>query len=293
VKGLGNQQDYGNRIYDPRVGRFLSVDPFTAKYPELTPYQFASNSPIANTDLDGKEAKYYVIDLNSAQPKLKLYKTEKVIPLLPNFLQPDVVSVEVLGLNTTYTFQPAAQQGNFIADFERFKEDPVASIYSGKYVTDGQILSTVVRDIVLTILIARTLRVPDISLEEGLEGAKFAQNGNYSKNFSKEGQDKYSKLAGIKIKSSDDLASAIKIGKVKVSDIPVDYVMINGEKVILNTRTSAALNKAGVPMSKWTGSNKTGVKVPGLGETTFDQLAQDQINNNHKQSEPLSSKPPN
>lgn len=55
VKGEGNQQDYGMRIYDPRLGRFLSVDPFTSKYPELTPYQFASNRPIDGIDLDGLE----------------------------------------------------------------------------------------------------------------------------------------------------------------------------------------------------------------------------------------------
>ncbi len=56
VKGVGNQQDYGMRIYDPRVGRFLSVDPITAKYPELTPYQFASNTPIRAVDIDGLES---------------------------------------------------------------------------------------------------------------------------------------------------------------------------------------------------------------------------------------------
>ena len=55
VKGEGNQQDYGMRIYDPRLGRFLSVDPLTKTYPWYTPYQFAGNTPIMAIDLDGLE----------------------------------------------------------------------------------------------------------------------------------------------------------------------------------------------------------------------------------------------
>jgi hypothetical protein len=43
------------RIYNPSLGRFLSVDPITDEYPELTPYQFASNTPIQAIDLDGLE----------------------------------------------------------------------------------------------------------------------------------------------------------------------------------------------------------------------------------------------
>ena len=43
VKGDDNQQDYGMRIYDPRVGRFLSVDPITSSYPWYSPYPFAGN----------------------------------------------------------------------------------------------------------------------------------------------------------------------------------------------------------------------------------------------------------
>jgi hypothetical protein len=43
------------RIYDTRLGRFLTVDPLTKSYPELTPYQFASNTPIQGIDLDGLE----------------------------------------------------------------------------------------------------------------------------------------------------------------------------------------------------------------------------------------------
>ncbi len=59
VKGEGNQQDYGMRIYDPRLGKFLSVDPIARSYPELTPYQFASNTPISAIDLDGLEAQIF------------------------------------------------------------------------------------------------------------------------------------------------------------------------------------------------------------------------------------------
>jgi RHS repeat-associated protein len=55
IKGTGNQQDYGMRIYDPRLGRFLSVDPLTLSYPFYTPYQFAGNKPIWAVDLDGAE----------------------------------------------------------------------------------------------------------------------------------------------------------------------------------------------------------------------------------------------
>ncbi|MGN6641306.1 MAG: RHS repeat domain-containing protein [Mucilaginibacter sp.] len=55
VKGTGNQQDYGMRIYDPRVGKFLSIDPIASNYAALSTYQFASNRPIDGIDIDGLE----------------------------------------------------------------------------------------------------------------------------------------------------------------------------------------------------------------------------------------------
>jgi RHS repeat-associated protein len=60
VSGSGNQYDYGFRIYNPRVGRFLSVDPLAKVYSDLTPYQFASNSPIQGIDLDGREIENFI-----------------------------------------------------------------------------------------------------------------------------------------------------------------------------------------------------------------------------------------
>lgn len=47
--------DYGFRIYNPAVGRFLSVDPLTRDYPWNSPYAYAENEPISHIDLDGLE----------------------------------------------------------------------------------------------------------------------------------------------------------------------------------------------------------------------------------------------
>ncbi|MEW6774622.1 MAG: RHS repeat-associated core domain-containing protein [Bacteroidota bacterium] len=54
VKGFGNDYDYGDRHYDPRVGRWLSVDKLAKNYVPISPYVFAINNPIKLLDSDGK-----------------------------------------------------------------------------------------------------------------------------------------------------------------------------------------------------------------------------------------------
>ena len=60
VLGEGVFQNYGFRMYDTRIGRFWGVDPLTKEYPMLTPFQFASCSPVWGVDLDGLEVVIYV-----------------------------------------------------------------------------------------------------------------------------------------------------------------------------------------------------------------------------------------
>jgi len=55
IKGAGDSYDFNFRIYDPRLGRFLSTDPLSKSYPYYTPYQFAGNNPIKYIDLEGLE----------------------------------------------------------------------------------------------------------------------------------------------------------------------------------------------------------------------------------------------
>lgn len=54
VKGTGNSVDFGARIYDSRLGRWLSVDPYGEKYPDNSKYTFALNNPIDNVDTGGE-----------------------------------------------------------------------------------------------------------------------------------------------------------------------------------------------------------------------------------------------
>jgi RHS repeat-associated protein len=54
ISGEGNSYDYGARIYNPRLGRFMSADPLAHLLTDQSPYSFALNSPIRVTDADGR-----------------------------------------------------------------------------------------------------------------------------------------------------------------------------------------------------------------------------------------------
>jgi RHS repeat-associated protein len=77
IYGGGNAYDYGERIYDPRLGRLLSIDPLIDKYPELSSYQYANNSPVANIDLLGQQDYYYMLEFDSKTGLSQLKFNEK------------------------------------------------------------------------------------------------------------------------------------------------------------------------------------------------------------------------
>ena len=54
IKGDGNSVDFGDRMFDPRLGKWLSTDPLQTKYPDLSPYNFVANNPLRFVDPNGQ-----------------------------------------------------------------------------------------------------------------------------------------------------------------------------------------------------------------------------------------------
>lgn len=55
-----NLYDYGARFYQPRYGKWLSVDPLAEKYYPVSPYAYCAGNPINHIDYEGKLIGFYV-----------------------------------------------------------------------------------------------------------------------------------------------------------------------------------------------------------------------------------------
>lgn len=78
---------------------------------------------------------------------------------------------------------------------------------------------------------------------------KFTQK-TASPNFSQEGS-----FAG---KTIGEVSNSLRSGAIKTSDVSVEYIMRDGNKLLLNTRSSLSLKRAGIPEANWTMVNRTG-----------------------------------
>ena len=70
LKGSGNSYDFGARMHDPRLGRWMIRDSKCQKKPYYSPYQAMKNNPLMYNDPDGKD-EYLRIIINvegSSQP---------------------------------------------------------------------------------------------------------------------------------------------------------------------------------------------------------------------------------
>lgn len=52
--------------------------------------------------------------------------------------------------------------------------------------------------------------------------------------------------------------AALRSGELKPGDVPIQYIVRDGQALILNTRSAQALEQAGIPRSQWYAVNMTG-----------------------------------
>ncbi len=116
-------QDYGMRIYDSRLGRFLSVDPLTQKYSWLTSYQFSSNNPIKFIDEDGLEA----AELES------VFRQNLVTIKVASYLINKVLEPQILALRSKVNGETNTDKKNQFLVFLRIAENAYKSLFEIKY----------------------------------------------------------------------------------------------------------------------------------------------------------------
>ena len=98
--GGGSTYDYGFRIYNPLLGRFLSVDPLSHSYPWNSTYSFAENDVISSIDLDGLEKFKVIVSYGAFGSKPRV--TVSYVPM---------GSLRISNVGVVYIFQSGGNKG--------------------------------------------------------------------------------------------------------------------------------------------------------------------------------------
>jgi RHS repeat-associated protein len=147
VKGEGNQQDYGMRIYDPRLVKFVSVDPLSNQFPWNSVYSYAEGDPVNYIDLDGCEKppiraqavpvlKRPIIEpVHSEAPPQALQQAKQRAMSLSPILTPEQKKAKDMAAITKQlqTNQATLNQGGLLGSYEY-------KIAKGRYDLYGQYL---------------------------------------------------------------------------------------------------------------------------------------------------------
>jgi RHS repeat-associated protein len=79
ILGEGNSLDFGDRMYDSRLGRLKSPDPLIKLYPEISPYAFCNNNPIMYKEVGGRGFNGGFSIINQSTSPIVVVGTSKTI----------------------------------------------------------------------------------------------------------------------------------------------------------------------------------------------------------------------
>ncbi len=112
IYGLDNCYDFDKRTYDPRLGRYLSLDPLMKNFAWQSPYNYANNNPIYNIDPSGRGGEAHettTINPNTGRPILTV--TQNIYLYGPG-ATPERASCEEQDLNNQYNNNSCGQNMN-------------------------------------------------------------------------------------------------------------------------------------------------------------------------------------
>ena len=105
VKGRGNSYDFGARMYDSRLGRFLSRDKYALEFPRESPYNYAGNSPILFVDYKGDFKIVITAEAKEALEgaNLDTKRFEEIVNDLGNYLSQNDAVMQVIMQQTGFS----------------------------------------------------------------------------------------------------------------------------------------------------------------------------------------------
>jgi RHS repeat-associated protein len=227
---------FGARYYGSALGRFTSPDWSSAPQPvpyanlrdpqTLNLYAYVGNNPLARADLDG----------HGWREKLKNFFGDAGCWC-------EGEQAKSAALRNLYAEQRRQQEE--VRQWRIAMKNPAYHIAMAMAMGPMGPVSEE-----LEAAAAETAGAEEAAEEEAvLEGANYAQR-TFGKSFSSAGI-----FAG---RTVEEVAAALRSGEINAADVPVQYIIRGGNKLILNTRSAQALEQAGIPRSQWNSVNMTG-----------------------------------
>ncbi|HLD51661.1 MAG TPA: RHS repeat-associated core domain-containing protein, partial [Sediminibacterium sp.] len=238
---------YNARYYNPRLGRFISRDPFLGRDGDSVSrngYSYVKNNPLKYVDPSGEFEECSVYD----QPEKYLGKT---IGQWNDTIESAQENLNFVGDLLTFgmfsnAFDRAEQASQRMID-EGVNFSTVGNtIYQvgmGTVGAGGGALMTGMTAGELKLMATPFFATKAIEQESKIiapQGYKFTQN-KYSPNFSNYPESTFQ----FKGQPVENVVSGLKSGKINPTQLPIDYIERNGTKNILNTRSTVANSLAG------------------------------------------------
>ena len=248
--------DFSWRSYDPAIARTWQQDPEADSYTEWSPYSWGMGSPTNTIDPTGRNV-YRV-----TRDGILLLKEEAGDH---RFISSDGAWLDAFGKDASFVGGALATAGpssSAWASLGSTQQADQLRTLAGLY--NSQQLKNTFNDFAdmatgvggLRQLFKQGYRgllkyFGDDVAEQGasIGNAQWAQT-TFSSVFSRGGR-----FAGSTV---DEVAAMLRSGQLSPTEVPIDVVVRNGNTLILNTRSSVALTKAGIPRSQWNVVNRTG-----------------------------------